>query len=76
MIEMRPATSGYRITLKSGDILHVWPDIGLVVSELAGEAQGAGITSPALAAIPLTHETAGRLATIWSGLVQVWRGRR
>ena len=37
MTAPRPASTGYAVTMHSGEVLHVWADVGLVVIERGGE---------------------------------------
>lgn len=70
----QPCRTGYTITLTTGERLFVWPELGLVVSELAGEPKAVGVSSHTL--IPLTDETASTLQRIWIGVLSRWRARR
>lgn len=70
--DRQAATSGYVVTLPSGERLHIWPG-GLVVSEIGGVPQAAGVSGATEQA--LTRETADRLARIWAITLDRWRGR-
>jgi hypothetical protein len=69
-----PAGTGYVVELSNGERLHVWPEVGMVVSELASAPIAAAVSS--YAGIPLTEASSAKLRRLWARALKHWRRPR
>jgi hypothetical protein len=72
-LDQAPAHSGYTMVDEQGQTFHVWPELCLVICELAGEPVSAGVHGTAM--IPLTAGSADALSRIWTDVITRWRRR-
>jgi hypothetical protein len=67
--------SGYAVMLSNGEVLHVWPSIGLVVTELAGEPISAGLPVLGLQQLTLAPDTSWLIGRLVTRMLHRWRSR-